>query len=153
MPNTAGFRTVPHDMFPHDPTPRADFRSARSKDRDTRILRPPPDARARRVSKRRFFPGDRAPSLFSFFSFFQTREATVLEGERESSGGRGLRLGRRVACTWPRETSVWWLVTALAGCSGVTLNARSMWNTGVGASVHRSRSRYQQQMWPRVVAL
>ena len=89
MPNTAGFRTVPHDMFPHDPTPRADFRSARSKDRDTRILRPPPDARARRVSKRRFFPGDRAPSLFSFFSFFQTREATVLEGERESSGGRG----------------------------------------------------------------
>ena len=30
------------------------------------------------------------------------------------------------------------LVTALAGYSGVTSNARSMWNTGVGASVRRT---------------
>lgn len=38
MPNTADFRTVPHDTSPHDLKLWADFRATRLEDRDTRIL-------------------------------------------------------------------------------------------------------------------
>lgn len=38
MPNTADFRTVPHDTSSHDLKLWVDFRTTRLKDRDTRIL-------------------------------------------------------------------------------------------------------------------